>query len=141
MFRQLLVGAALLLGVSVIPALAQKAPPSKNPPASQPASAPEKNCEMTLEDFMKKRLQATIKDKTLTKEQVEARLAAYFKELETLAPDPKWNEGAKSWKKITATAAEKKTFGTSCKTCHTAFEKKYQATYKANKICVDSTLP
>jgi hypothetical protein len=136
MLRRLLLGASLIIAVGVLPVFAKQAPPKPAPPPP-PASAPAKkeNCDLTMEEFMKTNVQATIKDKTLTKEQVNAKMAVYFTSLQRLVPDPKWNEGPNNWKKITTTALDKKSFGTSCKTCHTLFEKKYQADYKDKKIC------
>lgn len=56
------------------------------------------------------------------------------------APDPKWNEGDKSWKKIAEDGAAKAKAGDfkgaqkSCKSCHKAWRKKYRAEHRTRPV-------
>ena len=150
--RRVLSGLALLVAIWVVPAsFADKAPPPPPPttpspkpapkPAPKPVPTPEpapvvtKNCDLLLEDFMDSKIKATIKDTTLTKEQVDARLTSYYKDLLNMVPDPKWNEGTTSWKKLVEKTIDKKSWGASCKTCHKAFESKYDKAHHDKKVC------
>lgn len=147
--RRLFSGVALLLMVWVVPAsFADKAPPPPTNPTPKPkpepapaprpepeAKPPAKNCDLTLGEFMEAKIKGTTKDKALTKEEVDAKLAVYYKDLLSMVPDPKWNEGATSWKKLVEKTIDKKTWGTSCKTCHNSFESKYAKAHHDKKIC------
>jgi hypothetical protein len=147
--RHVLSGLALLAAIWLVPAsFADKAPPTiPNPkpthkPEPKPAPIPEpappvasKNCDLLLEDFMDPKIKGTIKNTTLTKEQVDARLTSYYKDLLNMVPDPKWNEGTTSWKKLVEKTIDKKSWGASCKTCHKAFESMYDKAHNDKKVC------
>jgi cytochrome c556 len=67
-------------------------------------------------------------------------LEALLTKVVAFAPDPKWNEGAQGWSKIASEAAAKAKAGdfkavqTSCKSCHTAWRKKYRAEHRPRAL-------
>jgi hypothetical protein len=138
---RVLSGLALLVAIWVVPAsFADKALPTAPTTKPTPKAAPKppvvsKNCDLILEDFMDSKIKATIQDTTLTKEQVDARLTSYYKDLLDMVPDPKWNEGTTSWKKLVEKTIDKKSWGASCKACHKAFETAYDKAYNDKKVC------
>lgn len=152
--RRLLVASFLLAGLSAglgfaplaagekkAPKEAPKEVPKESPKETAKAPAPPpQDCTLTLEEFMKKRVQATLRDKSLSEEEKATKLKGFFGAILTLAPDPSWNEGTTSWKKITQDALDSGAYGRSCRSCHTAFEEKYKKAHHTTKICVDPSL-
>lgn len=67
-------------------------------------------------------------------------LAAAFEKAAGFAPDPKWNEGADSWSKISkdgAAAAKSGDIAAAkklCKSCHKAWRDKYKAEHRTKPI-------
>lgn len=69
-----------------------------------------------------------------------AKLAASLEKAATFAPDPSWNQGDTSWQKIAKEGAAKAKAGdlagarASCKSCHTAWRKKYKAQFASRPL-------
>jgi hypothetical protein len=67
-------------------------------------------------------------------------LAAAYEKVANMAPDPKWNEGATSWAKISqdGAAAAKKGDAVAtkaqCKACHKAWRSKYKDSYRMKPV-------
>lgn len=83
-----------------------------------------------LAEWMESNLQAAVEAGDL------ARLATGLEKAATFAPDPTWNQGETSWEKIAKEGAAKAKAGdlagarASCKSCHTAWRKKYKAQFR-----------
>jgi hypothetical protein len=98
------------------------------------------NCDLTLEQFMKTKVKATISDSGLSLDEKNQRLKRYFTAILELAPDPAWNEGSTSWKALTQEAIDKNSYGRSCRACHTTFEEQYKKSHHEHKVCIDPEL-
>lgn len=83
-----------------------------------------------LAEWMESNLQAAVEANDLP------RLAAGLEKAAAFAPDPTWNQGETSWQKIAKDGAAKAKAGdlagarASCKSCHTAWRKKYKAQFR-----------
>ncbi|MGD8858879.1 MAG: hypothetical protein PVI30_02640 [Myxococcales bacterium] len=67
-------------------------------------------------------------------------VAKAMKKAAGFAPDPKWNEGDKGWKKLAEEAAKVAESGDvkatkkACKTCHKAWRKKYKGEFRTRPV-------
>lgn len=87
-----------------------------------------------LADWMEDNLQAAVEAGDLTK------VAAGLERAAAWAPDPSWNQGETGWEKIAKEGAAKAKAGdlagakAACKSCHTAWRKKYKAQFRSRPL-------
>jgi cytochrome c556 len=105
------------------------------PVAADDAACGEKGQPMCpLQEWMEKHMQPPFDDKDFKK------LSASLKKAASFAPDPKWNDGDKGWKKLAedgaaaAEAGDLKAVQASCKSCHKAWRKQYRKDHRKQPI-------
>lgn len=87
-----------------------------------------------LQGWMEKNMQPAFDDKDFKK------LAEALNKAAAFAPDPKWNEGDKGWKKLSedgakaAEAGDLKAVQASCKSCHKEWRKQYRKEHRTKPI-------
>jgi len=87
-----------------------------------------------LQGWMEKNMQDPLDAKDLKT------VAASLEKVAKMAPDPKWNEGDKSWSKTAsdgaaaAKAGDLKGTQAACKACHKAWRNEYKKTYRTKPV-------
>jgi hypothetical protein len=86
-----------------------------------------------LQEYMKKQMQPAMRAGGEP-------LAETFTKVAPWAPDPSWNEGESSWRAISeagaaaARANDRANVQKACKSCHTAWQKRYRAEFRPRPL-------